>query len=82
MAVLLTVYRGNAPIHVRDLAAVLNLPKPAVSRALDRLCILGFLRRKSDETDRRNVLVHRTVAGAVYLSEFAEMVVASVRDNG
>lgn len=73
MAVLLHVYLVEPPHTVRGLAAVLGVSKPAVTRALDRLGELGFVRRKKDETDRRSVLVQRTVAGSVFLSEFADM---------
>lgn len=79
MAVLLTVYRDQAPATVRGLADNLNLQKPAVTRALDRLSILGLVRRKIDDADRRNVLVQRTVAGSVYLSELAELIVQAAR---
>jgi len=74
LAVLLTVYLTPPPHTVRGLAAALDVSKPAVTRALDRLCALGFLRRKTDEADRRNVLVQRTVHGSVYLRDFADLV--------
>jgi DNA-binding MarR family transcriptional regulator len=74
LAVLLTVYMTPPPHTVRGLALVLNISKPAVTRALDRLAAFGFVRRKQDENDRRNVLVQRTVKGSVYLSEFGEIV--------
>lgn len=74
LALLLTVYLTPPPHTVRGLAATLNVSKPAISRALDRLGRLGFLRRKRDEADRRNVLVQRTVKGSVFLTEFAQLV--------
>lgn len=74
LALLLTVYLTSPPHTVRGLAATLNVSKPAVSRALDRLGRLGFARRKRDEADRRNVLVQRTVKGSVFLTEFAHLV--------
>ncbi len=74
MALLLTVYMTDPPHTVRGLAAQLNISKPAITRALDRLSQLGYIRRKIDQTDRRNVLVQRTVKGSVFLSEFAEIV--------
>lgn len=77
MAILLTVYTTDAPHTVRGMSSGLKISKPAVSRALDRLSVLGFIRRHRDEEDRRNVLVRRTVKGAVYLSEFAEIVAAA-----
>lgn len=76
-AILLCVYLTPPPHTVRGLAARLKISKPAVTRALDTLSGLGVLRRKADENDRRSVLVHRTVAGSVYLSEFAETIVAA-----
>ncbi|MEI8395278.1 MAG: MarR family transcriptional regulator [Rhodospirillaceae bacterium] len=75
MALLLTVYLCEPPHTVRGLAATLNISKPAITRALDRLSVLGFIKRKRDAEDRRNVLVQRTVSGSVFLSEFAELVV-------
>ena len=80
MAVLLTAYLGPAPHTVRGLAAGLAISKPAVVRALDRLTELGFIRRKTDALDRRSVVVERTVSGAVFLSEFADLVVGAARD--
>lgn len=74
MAVLLLVYTTDPPHTVRGLAERLQVSKPAVTRALDRLSTLDFVRRKTDETDRRNVLVQRTVRGSMFLSEFGERV--------
>ena len=77
MALLLSVYMGEAPHTVRGLAKALKISKPAVSRALDRLGELGYIRRQRDETDRRNVLVQRTVSGAVFLTDFAAFIGAA-----
>lgn len=74
MAILLTAYLTPPPHTVRGLAETMGISKPAVTRALDRLGDLGFLRRKVDDADRRSVLVQRTVKGSVFLSEFAELV--------
>jgi DNA-binding MarR family transcriptional regulator len=68
------------PHTVRGLAALLDVSKPAITRALDRLSILGLARRKRDETDRRNVLVQRTVKGAVFLTDFAALIAAAARE--
>ena len=80
LAVALTVYLTEPPHTVRGLAALLMVSKPAISRALDRLGILGLARRKRDETDGRNVLVQRTVKGAVFFSDFASVVTDSSAD--
>jgi DNA-binding MarR family transcriptional regulator len=78
MALLLTVYLTAPPHTVRGLAATLNVSKPAITRALDRLGRLGLVRRKIDQADRRSVLVQRTVKGSVYLREFADIIAESV----
>lgn len=74
MAIMLTVYLTPAPHTVRGLARELGVSKPVITRALDSLGNLGLLRRKRDEEDRRSVLVQRTVKGAVFLSEFHDIV--------
>jgi DNA-binding MarR family transcriptional regulator len=75
LALMLTVYLTDPPHTVRGLAVILNISKPAITRALDRLSVLGFIKRKRDSEDKRNVLVQRTVKGSVFLSDFAEMVI-------
>jgi DNA-binding MarR family transcriptional regulator len=77
LALMLTVYLTPPPHTVRGLAGTLGISKPAVTRAVDRLSGLDYIRRKTDEADRRNVLIQRTVKGSVYLSEFAELVIAA-----
>ncbi len=72
-ALLLQVYLAPPPHSVRGLARALAMSKPAVSRALDTLGRLDFLRRKTDEADRRSLLVQRTVKGSVFLREFGDL---------
>ncbi len=79
MAVVLTVYLSPPPHTVRGLATTLNVSKPAITRALDRLEKLEFVRRKADESDRRSVLVQRTVKGSVYLRETADLITVAAR---
>lgn len=74
MAILLTVYMTKPPHTVRGIAELLNISKPAVTRALDRLGEFKLARRKSDPRDRRSILVQRTVKGSVYLAELAEFI--------
>ncbi len=75
MALLLTVYLTPPQHTVRGLSETLNISKPAITRAVDRLSELGMVRRKPDENDRRSVHIQRTVKGSVFLREFGEMVV-------
>ncbi|WP_240002582.1 MarR family transcriptional regulator [Oleisolibacter albus] len=79
LALLLSVYLTPPPHTVRGLAATLNVSKPAITRALDRLGRLGYIKRKRDQTDRRNVLVQRTVKGSVFLTEFGQLVIEAGR---
>ena len=72
-AILLEVYLTPQPHTVRGLAATLAISKPAVTRAIDRLSSLKFLRRKPDEADRRSVFILRTVQGSVFLREFGDL---------
>jgi DNA-binding MarR family transcriptional regulator len=77
MALVLTVYLEEGPHTVRGLASYLNISKPAISRALDRLGELGFVKRRRDEKDKRNVLVQRTVKGSIFLVEYAQSIQAA-----
>ncbi|MBN9022668.1 MAG: MarR family transcriptional regulator, partial [Rhizobiales bacterium] len=65
MAVLLTVYLEPPPHTVKGLAERLGVTKPVITRALDSMGRLRLVGRKRDEADRRNVLVQRTVEGAL-----------------
>jgi len=74
MGLLLSVYLTPPPHTVRGLAATLDISKPAITRAINRLVELELVRRKADETDRRSVLIQRTVRGSVFLREFGELI--------
>ena len=69
LGVFLTCYLQEGAHTVRGLAAELNVSKPAITRALDRLGELDLARRKVDPMDRRSILVQRTLKGAAYLRE-------------
>lgn len=70
MALLLLVYLTPGPHTVRGLARILGVSKPVVTRALNTLGALGYLRRERDQDDRRNVFVVRTNSGAEFLEGF------------
>jgi DNA-binding MarR family transcriptional regulator len=70
MALLMLVYLTPGPHTVRGLAQTLGVSKPVVTRALNTLGTLGYLRRERDLDDRRNVFVVRTTDGANFLDEF------------
>ena len=69
LGVFLTCYLQDGAHTVRGLAADLNVSKPAITRALDRLGELDLARRKVDPTDRRSVLVQRTLKGQAFLRD-------------
>ena len=69
LGVFLTCYLQEGAHTVRGLASDLNVSKPAITRALDRLGELDLARRKVDPMDRRSILVQRTLKGAAYLRE-------------
>jgi DNA-binding MarR family transcriptional regulator len=75
LAVLLTIYLTPPPHTVRGLAEILNVGKPAITRAIDTLAGLKLVRRRRDEADGRNVLLQRTQQGTAFMSEFGDLVV-------
>lgn len=80
MAILLTIYLDPPPHTVRGLAARLNVSKPVITRALDTMGALDLVSRRRDEEDRRNVLVKRTVAGALFVERFGDVVIGKAKD--
>ncbi len=81
MALLLSVYLTPPPHTVRGLANVLNVSKPAITRAVNRLVELELVRRKTEETDRRSVLIQRTVRGSVFLREYGELIASAAKGD-
>lgn len=70
MALMMLVYLTPGPHTVRGLANVLGVSKPVITRALNTLGSLGYLRRVRDEADRRNVFVAQTSTGQEFLESF------------
>jgi DNA-binding MarR family transcriptional regulator len=90
LGVFLTCYLESEAQTVRGLATKLDVSKPAISRALDRLSEFDLTRRKKDPLDRRSVLVQRTATGMAFLRELRtilrdaapEMRIAAETDSG
>ena len=76
-AILMTIALTPGPHTVRGLAEQLNIAKPAVTRALDALERLDFIKRVRDEADLRNIFLERRPAGMTYLRRFAGLVLAA-----
>jgi DNA-binding MarR family transcriptional regulator len=51
-----------------------------VTRALDAMGKLDLVNRRRDEEDLRNVLVQRTVAGALYIEYLADLLARRARE--
>lgn len=75
-AILLTIYLDPPPHTVRGLAAKLNVSKPVITRALDTMGAMKLVSRHRDPRDKRNVLIKRTVEGALFVERFGDVVVA------
>lgn len=80
MAILLTIYLDPPPHTIRALAARLGVTKPVITRALDTMGSLKLVSRHRDELDRRNVLVRRTVEGALYVERLGDAIIAKALD--
>ena len=74
ICMLLTIYLEAPPHTVRDLARRLGVSKPVITRALDSMGKLELVTRRRDDKDRRNVLIQRTVKGALYLERLADTI--------
>lgn len=77
LAVLMTVRLQPAPHTVRGLASTLNVGKPAITRALDTLSGLGFVQRRRDPKDGRNVFIERTPKGDAFLAQLGDTIIGA-----
>lgn len=80
MAVLLTIYLEPPPHTVRGLASRLNVTKPVITRALDSMGRMELVSRNRDPDDGRNVLIKRTVKGALYVESLGDLIIAKSRE--
>jgi DNA-binding MarR family transcriptional regulator len=76
LAILLEIYLVPPPHTVRGLAAKLGVTKPVITRALDTMGEQGLVTRMRDDRDRRNVIIKRTVDGALYLERLGDLIIA------
>ena len=66
---------------MRGLAERLKVTKPVITRALDAMGRQGLLRRRRDENDRRNVLVQRTLKGALFIERLGDTIAARAGES-
>ena len=78
LAMFLVCYTTSEGQTVRGLAAMLGVPKPSITRSIDRLSEIDLVQRKPDREDRRSVLVGRTAKGAAFIRELAQIMHRSV----
>ena len=74
ITILLTIYLEQPPHTVRGLAKQLNVTKPVITRALDTMGKRGLVSRIRDEEDKRNVIIQRTVEGALYVETLGDAI--------
>ncbi|TIQ01645.1 MAG: winged helix-turn-helix transcriptional regulator, partial [Mesorhizobium sp.] len=79
-AILFTIYLDPPPHTVRGLAARLNVTKPVITRALDTMGAMKLVSRHRDDLDKRNVLVKRTVEGALFVERFGDVIIARAQE--
>ena len=51
------------------------MTKPVITRALDAMGKQEIIARRRDEADRRNVIIQRTVKGALYVESLGDLIV-------
>ena len=78
-AILFTIYLDPPPHNVRGLAKKLKVTKPVITRALDTMGKLGLVARRRDDADRRNVVIQRTVKGALAVEQLGDLLVRTAK---
>ena len=82
MAMMMIVYLMPGPHTVRGLAQRLGVSKPVITRGLNTLGALGYLRRVRDDADRRNVFVAKTGTGQEFLERFGRNLDTGQEERG
>ena len=66
-------------LTTRGLARKLKVTKPVITRALDPLGKLGLVARRRDDADRRNVVIQRTVKGALAVEQLGDLLTRTAK---
>lgn len=74
LLILLTIYLDNNVSRVREVAKQLFIPKPSISRTLDKLESLDLIRREVEVNDKRSIIIKKTVKGGKLLTDCSKMV--------
>jgi DNA-binding MarR family transcriptional regulator len=70
--VFLTSYLEDEAPTVGELAVKLNISRPAISCALNRLAEFDLVRRQIDPSDQRSALARHTTTGTAFLRDLKE----------
>jgi DNA-binding MarR family transcriptional regulator len=73
LGVLLICTTAKHPETVKSLAMRMQIAKPIITRAIDRLEELGLARRRSNPLDGRSVLIEATKTGHTLCGRFASL---------
>jgi DNA-binding MarR family transcriptional regulator len=66
LAILLLTHSSEVPPGVKELTALLQIPKPSITRAIDRLQYVQLVTRRTSLKDRRQVTIHLVPGGVEY----------------
>lgn len=80
IVILLTIYTEAPPHTVRGIAKKLAVTKPVITRALDTMGARQLVQRRRDENDRRNVVIQRTVKGALWVEKLADNIIERAKE--
>jgi DNA-binding MarR family transcriptional regulator len=74
IAVLSYIHCTSEKLSVGPIAARLNLSKPAVTRALNKLETMGCIKRNPDPKDKRKIEITTPKAGKVLIARLEKIV--------
>lgn len=60
----------GGPVRVSDVSAYLEVTRPSITNAIERLAKLGYLQKSADPSDKRGMLVSFTAMGKMGLKVF------------
>ena len=78
---LLQFLRSHSPARMGDLADELNIPISTATRVVDRLQQKGYLGRKKDPQDKRNIFVSLRKKGEKTVTEVENHTYATLQEN-
>lgn len=79
-AKLLYLLGAAGDLHMSELVARLGVSLSTVSGLVDRVVEAGFVSRRDDPADRRQVVVGLTPAGAAFIDRFRELNARQMRE--